>query len=227
MTEQIPGAAKDRVTDYLMRHKRYDNIDGTTEMFFGMMYLAFAINSYVSPVLAKNSFFHLGFAGMLLVMSGIVIPVLCLGAWGGKVVKKHITWPRTGYMAPRKVTQPIAPLILFMLGTAVAAAGLFFVVRYARPHNAVMLPRIMGIAAFVATYAFLVSRLSKEHPWKRFVALFLAACLAVYAIARPGVSNAEFFQPVMIFTGIVWLASGGITLYLYIRRTQPPAAESE
>ena len=216
MTEQIPGVAKDQVRDYLMRHKRYDNIDGTTEMGFGLLiYLGFPIGGYVSSILEKNCRF-----AVFTLMFGLVF-------WGTKAIKKHITWPRTGYMAPRKVTQPIAPLILFMLGTAVAAAGLFFVVRYARPHNAVMLPRIMGIAAFVATYAFLVSRLSKEHPWKRFVALFLADSLVVYAIARPGVSNAEFFQPVMIFTGIVWLASGGITLYLYIRRTEPPAPEGE
>jgi hypothetical protein len=31
----------------------------------------------------------------------------------------------------------------------------------------------------------------------------------------------------MLFFGLVWLASGGATLYLYIRHTQPPDPEAE
>ena len=228
MTEPISGATKDQVSDYLMRHKRYDNIDGTSEMFFGLMYLAFASIRYVSAVMPRNSFFEHSFAGMMLVMYGTVLPVLCLGLWGGMAIKKRVTWPRTGYMAPRKVTRSSIPALVFAFGTAVVvAAGLFLVVRFGKLHNAVMIPRTLGLTLVVATYAFLVFRLSKEHPWKRFVVLLLAASLAGYAIAIPGGFNTEFFQPVMVFTGIVWLASGGITLYLYIRRTQPPAPESE
>jgi hypothetical protein len=216
VTEQIPSATKAQVKDYLMRHKRYDNIDGTTEMGFGLLiYLGFPIGGYVSSILEKNCRF-----AVFTLMFGLVF-------WGTKAIKKHITWPRTGYMEPLKARRSVGPLTLTMLAGAVVAAGLFFVVRYGRLNDAIMLPRILGLAAFAAAYAFFAFRWSQEHPWKRFVALFFAASLLVYAIARPGVSNAEFFQPVMIFTGIVWLASGGITLYLYIRRTQPPAAESE
>jgi len=31
----------------------------------------------------------------------------------------------------------------------------------------------------------------------------------------------------MLFIGLVWLASGGTTLFLYMRHTQPPAPEAE
>jgi hypothetical protein len=127
-------------------------------------------------------------------------------------------------MTLRKIGRSsILPLMLAPLIAAVLAAGLFLAVRYGRLHNAMLLPQMLEIAMFAGPYALVVSRLSREHPWKRLVALFLAASLIAYAFAWPEGPA----RPVMIFTGIVWLASGGITLYLYIRRTQPPAPESE
>jgi hypothetical protein len=227
MTEQESGVTKAQVADYLRRHKRYDNIDGTGEMFFGAMYLAFALDSYVSAALPQGTFYQKGL-GQFVVMYGILIPVFCLVAWGSKAIKRHITWPRTGYVAPLKVTRSssIARMV-FVAALAAAAAGVFAMVRWGRLPNGAMLQRIAWLAMAVACYAVAAHWLSKEHPWKFFVALFMAAGLAAYAIARPDGSNAEFFRPVMVFTGMVWMASGGATLYLYIRRTAPPAAGSE
>jgi hypothetical protein len=131
-------------------------------------------------------------------------------------------------VAPLKITRcsSIAGTAFAVVFGAVAA-GAFFAIRYGRLLNAALVQRIVWLAIAVVVYAVLVQRLSTEHPWKRFVTLFMAVSLAAYAIAEPGGSNAEFFRPVMVFTGMVWLASGGATLYLYIRRTGAPAAESE
>src|ERR1039458_3124277 len=59
----------------------------------------------------------------MLVMYGPVLPVLCLGLWGGMAIKKRVTWPRTGYMAPRKVTRSSIPALVFAFGTAVLVAA--------------------------------------------------------------------------------------------------------
>jgi uncharacterized membrane protein YeiH len=131
-------------------------------------------------------------------------------------------------MAPLKVTRSssIAGMI-FVAALAAAAAGVFAMARWGRLPSGATLQRIAWLAIAVVVYAVMVYRLSKEHRWKLLVALFMAASLAAYAIAMPEGSNSDFFRPVMVFTGMVWLASGGATLYLYIRRTAPPAAESE
>ena len=46
------------------------------------------------------------------------------------------------------------------------------------------------------------------------------------ALIVPGAGDA-LFRPAAMFIGLVWLTSGGATLYSYLRHTQPPAPEAE
>jgi uncharacterized membrane protein HdeD (DUF308 family) len=66
---------------------------------------------------------------------------------------------------------------------------------------------------------------NRGHKWKWAVAAALAlAATGLASIARP---DDPFLHKAMLVTGLVWLASGGITLLLYIRGTKAPEAEGE
>ena len=75
-----------QLRDYMGRPKRYDNIDGTGEMEFGIMALGFTLLGSLKMSLPKDSML---FFGVVLVMQGLIY-------WIPKAIKKCFTWPRTG-----------------------------------------------------------------------------------------------------------------------------------
>ena len=89
---------RNELQNYLERPKRYNNIDGTGEMAMGLMGLGFTFLNYLSAVLPKNSMWRHGFPSMVLFVGGLLLMFGVLH-WGPKAIKKHITWPRTGYVA--------------------------------------------------------------------------------------------------------------------------------
>ena len=86
----------------------------------------------------------------------------------------------------------------------------------------------MGLmmAMLLAAYPLFVRRFSREHPWKWLVATAMALGLFTMALIVPSILMESWWLP-MSFIGLAWLASGGTTLFLYIRHTQPPAPEAE
>lgn len=210
---------KSEIQDYVKRPGRYSNIDGTGEMYFGVMCLGFALLNYLQSMLPPDSIWT-GKNWHQLVFMLVLLAVLGLGRGGTKAIKKHITYPRTGYVALKTNTWR---RLLFMLISAGVAAALVFVVVLLR-HIAVSLQHIGILILYEAPY-LAIAFMSREHPWKWFVALFMALGLVAIAFAAPG-SVLDRVRP-SLFLGLTWLASGGITLYLYIRRTHPPAVEPE
>lgn len=206
------------------RPKRYDNIDGTGEMFMGLMMLGFTLASYLEASLPVNSsrWMH------LVVIYGVMIPVLGFGFWVRRVIKNHFTWPRTGYAAYPRVGGKSwwIGIVVALVISAVVAAGFAWLRLFARRHDAINLPRMGMLVALAAVYAVWVFRMGREHPWKWLVVIFMALGLVAIALIVPGDVDA-WFRPVALFVGLVWLASGGATLYSYIRHTQPPAPEAE
>lgn len=216
---------KDELQNYLERPKRYDNIDGTGEISMGVMLLGFALLGYLQAVLPKDSRWRNGFASLLL-MYLILIPVLALGYWGGQAIKKHITWPRTGYVAYRRDGKSwwTAVVATFVV-SVVVGAGFTCLVILARRHDSISLPRMFMLVTWVPGYAFWIYHMGREHPWKWLVLLFMALGLLVIDLIVPG-DVVELFRPVSLLVGLTWLGSGVATLYSYIRHTQPPAPEA-
>jgi hypothetical protein len=126
---------KDELRNYMGRAKRYDNIDGTGEMLLGVMLLVFALLGYLQAVLPNGSMWRNGFASMLF-MYAVLVPGLALGYWGRNAIKKHITWPRTGYVAFSHGGRSWWKAIVttFIVG-GVAAAGFECVLMIARRHE--------------------------------------------------------------------------------------------
>lgn len=213
------------------RRKRYDNIDGTGEMCLGLFFLGFALLHRLQAVLPPswdskelNPFVHL--VVFMLTMGAVLGPLWALGWWGGKAIKQRITWPRTGYVAYRRGRRYWLQRMLISIIGAIAAVGVTWLLAVARRHGALGYPRTLYLGFWVVLYAYWVYRMGGENRWKWAVLLFMALGLLAIALLVPG-DLSQLFWPVMLFLGLVWLISGGGTLYSYIRHTQPPAPETE
>jgi hypothetical protein len=216
---------KDEIQNYMDRPKRYDNIDGTGEMGMGLMMLAFALSGCLNAILPDNHWWNT--IGGVLVMYAVLIPALCLGYWGGKAIKKHITWPRTGYVAygPNRQSRWM-PSATVCLGSVVIGGGLVCLMLVARRHGAISLLGIGTLAVYAATYAFWIFFMGREHSWKWGVLVFMTIGLLVIGLPVGG-DYFKVWRQVALFVGLVWLGSGAATLYLYLRHTQPPAQGAE
>jgi amino acid transporter len=213
---------KDELQNYMGRPKRYNNIDGTGEMGMGIFLLSFALLNYLQTALPAKSMWRHGFANMLLFFAGVLL-MLGLILWITKAIKKHITWPRTGYVAFRRSGKSSWKAIAF---AAVGGAGSVCLFELAARHNAMNLAEAVYLAVLVGAYAIFIYRFSREHPWKWLVVIFMALGLFAMTLIVPSILMESWWFP-MLFFGLVWLASGGATLYLYIRHTQPPDPEAE
>jgi MFS family permease len=215
---------KDQVRAYQDRLKRYDNIDGTGEMFLGLMLLGFTLAGYLEACLPDNAsrWWH------GIVIYGVMIPVFVIGFLARRLIKKHLTWPRTGYAAyPRTGGKSwwMGMVAVFVVAL-VLALGSAYLLRHARWHPAINLPRIGLLFAWPAMYALWVYCMDKHRPWKWLLVIFMALGLVALAFLAPGNFEA-FFQPVSLFVGLIWLTSGGATLYSYLRHTHPAIPEAQ
>ncbi len=208
------------------RPKRYDNIDGTGEMVFGLMALGFTLLGYLQAVLPEDSMWRHGFASMLLFFAFILLMV-GLMLWVPKTIKKRITWPRTGYVAYRRGGKSWwTAMVALAAFSAIIAAGFGCLMRFDRRHDWISLLWMGGVATYAAGYAFWIYRMERDHPWKWLVLLFMALGLLAITLIAPG-DFVGLWRPMLLFVGLTWLGSGGATLYLYIRHTQPPALQAE
>jgi MFS family permease len=236
---------RDELQDTMMRYKRYDNIDGTGEMFMGLMLMGFALLGYLQTVLPEHSMWRTNFFGLLF-MYAVLIPVLGAGYWLRRVIKQRITFPRTGYVAghslwrmmfaPRTDKNEVAPgtatrrafwvaILSLTIVTAVVAAGFGYIMAR-QLHGALGFARVSYLAFWVPIYAFWVFRMGREHLWKWLVLLFMALGLVAIGLIVPG-GFVELSRWVTLFVGLMWFVSGGATLYSYLRHTHPPASVTE
>lgn len=231
-------------------HKRYDNIDGTGEMLMGLMLLGFGLLGYLQTILPKNSIWRTNLFCSLLFMYAVLILVIGPGYWVRSVIKRRITFPRTGYvagyslwrpmLAPKPANTDAAPgvptkkalwLTMLTIGllAAIVAAGLACLVGFERRHVGSMM-WLVGVGyvgylgMWVLMYAFWIWRMGREYRWKWLALLFMALGLLVIGLIGPS-NIIEGTRPVILFVGFVWVISGLATLFSYLRHTRPPAGE--
>jgi drug/metabolite transporter (DMT)-like permease len=209
--------------DFMGRPKQYDNIDGTGEMSLGLMMLGFALLSYLWGVLPESWSGKHNPVGFLLLFNGGVGAMLGLIYWNAKAIKKHITWPRTGYVAYRRDRKS---RWIVIVAAAAFATGCVCLMEFTRRHDWISLQRMCYLALWVPVYALWIYRMERHHPWKWLVLFFMALGLLAIGLIGPG-DIVGLGRPVGLFLGLTWLGSGAATLYLYIRHTQPPAPEIE
>jgi hypothetical protein len=172
--------------------------------------------------------------------------LFCGGAFGPycvhRAVKKYITWPRTGYVAYRRDTKSFR---IGMVATVVVAVGitigLSFLLASELRHTGAISPgaispgpaghsRKIMLALLVASsallYLMMAATTMRKKPWKWLLFVLIVLGPLDINLLVPG-NFIELSRPVMLFLGLMWLISGGASLYSYLRHTPPPVAETE
>jgi hypothetical protein len=217
----------DPLRDIASRPHRYENVDGTTEISFSLMIFAMVLVGYLTAIAEKNALLPHGFGGYALVFVGTWVPFVLFGTVLTRTIKRHITYPRTGYVAYRRITgENRWRTVFFAVALSVAAAILAALAPLIQRNHESSMVRALMIFGFLGPYAFFALNASKEHPWKRYMVCAMAIGLLTIAFLVPG-STERLSRPVMVFSGSAWLVSGVATLAVYIRNTHAPAVGDE
>ncbi len=242
-TDEFIRAAKEnaRIQKTMLRPMRYEAIDGAGEIACATMWLGFALSSYTYLLLPGTSAWTHLIAWLL----------FGVGAFGlyciHKAIKKYLTWPRTGYVAYQRDTKSFRiGMVAGVVVSVVISLGLAFFLMSEMRHTGAISPGTINpspispgpiglarrtlLALLVVPsgclYLMMVAATIRKQPWKLLLlALIVLGPLEINLLV-PG-NFIELSRPVMLFMGLVWLVSGGATLYSYLQRTPPPAPETE
>jgi hypothetical protein len=215
----------------LKRPKLYDNVDGSNELMLGCMLIGFTAYQWVGYHAKRNSSWNSVYA--LYIFIAILIAALI---YGRKVLKRLITYRRTGFVSYRK------PRFwwLFLIGFLAAgvAGGLTLLVVRKQGMNSTSLATI-GIGLLMsAVYAYGIARASH---WKWVVAVFLAISAIVIALFPDQLATTPIRQAALapafdgrllgsLFWcnaafGVILLISGCISLAFYLHDTRKAETE--
>jgi hypothetical protein len=224
----------DQVGEYLNRPRAYGNVEGVWELGVGFLCLVFGL---FDGLLAHTRMVDAGWKrmGVQVVLLFLILPVTLIVNLGISAIKKRITYPRTGFVEVRRSATGEFWTMLFWI-----AAGLGIMNAGASLHGDVLTPALLLGLLTAASYAYTFARPAR---WKWTVALAMSlGTLAVTVLPAPLVSDLGsrscWWRPVMaprpaglmmitilVFGGLL-LVSGGISLWLYLRRTQAPSREA-
>jgi hypothetical protein len=219
---------KDELSNYLDRPKRYDNIDGTNETLMGLMMLAFALAGDLPRHLGEHSFWRVH---DVLFMYAILAPALALGFFLQKFVKRHITFPRTGYVAMGSAENPVSTkirgvaygaLLGAILAVLIAVISVPLLMREREHAFKFEVARLFCAALFPGIYAFWIIRIGQGQRWKWILfCVQLAAMLVFASTVSDGHGLLNLFYPrILLIAGITWIVSGAVTFLAYIRHHQ-------
>jgi hypothetical protein len=196
----------DLIHDYLRRPGRYENIDGLIDMFWGLMLLGFELFDWLQQSSPPGSLWRR--SGAQMVFATALILAL---HYGRKAIKKHVTYPRTGFIEHRKtVRRRWAPALAFVL-SAVISAGAALVLRHGTRTGETLLIWLSNAVVYAVA-----TRLDRAWKWGVLVVM----TTGLVAIALAPLDRKTFEQLAMLFLGAVWVASGVITFTLYLRDTR-------
>jgi len=221
----------EQVENVLERPKLYYNIDGVGELGIGFMLLAYALLGWLQLHSSPNSAWNQMYGFFL--YCGVMVAII---HFGSKAIKNRITYWRTGFVDYRPRDKYWIPLGLGLAVSTVFSVGLY--VAMLRHSEMSLLVPLAGVA-IAACYV----RFTKQARWKW--STFGAMALSVLVIAALPTEVAEAFAnhrdltPVLtakvvgayglMFAvyGALFMISGGISFWLYLRHTQPAAQEVE
>ena len=219
----------DQVNRMLNRPKQYYNIDGVGELGIGFMLLAFGLIGLIQLNVQKGSPWQSMYA--FIICAGLMLLII---HYGSNAIKKYITYPRTGFVQYRKRSTAWGMLSAVVI--SLLSVGLIFILRESLDTT---MPVLLFGLICVGTYAFGIGRSVR---WKWTVSCMMLLCSLTIAILPPdlleALHNSEM-PPILplnlavaiflvfIIYGVLLMISGGISLWLYIHRTQSPVEDSQ
>ena len=230
----------DQIESLLQRPKLYNNIDGVGELGIGFMLLGFGLLNWLEARSPSGAIWH------RMDVFAVWVGLMLLGIhYGSKAIKTHITYPRTGFVEYRKLKSTrLSALVLGCATTPLTAMGLYFAARshweIGGSHWGLTTPVALVGLAFPMFYVLHIAGAAR---WKWAAAAAMAICSVAIAMLPAGVvgavggstsgvaapgerSSGAWLLTILLYSAIL-LISGGISLMLYLRHTQPPVQAGE
>lgn len=208
------------IDDYVKRPMLYDNTDGINELMIGALWIGLPLLEFFKKTADSASVWHRKITFIICAAAFAFVLV-----YGRRVLKKHITYPRTGYVKYRqkKTMVFVSRVVAMPVAVAVAVAiGTVFVLRRMEPHSSGMIGAALGSATWGLFYVF-ITRMEEAWRWVVLVALIVAPpVVATLPLGRLWLGN----SPVVLI-GLIYFVSGAITLTLYLRRNPVPEEGAE
>lgn len=201
----------------MRRTWRYWYEDGLAEMATGCMLAAVGLLFVLQALLPAGT--------LNLILSVAGLPALLLGgSWLMrrlvKAAKERLTYPRTGYVAYRREHSPRRGIRGLAVGAAVGVvAGVLVTVL---PSSCALIPTLDGVL-IGAGCLYLGHRLDLPRFYGLAVFSALAGVLASLSGLGDVAGSAAYFGAL----GVGLVASGGLALSGYLRRTRPLAGAED
>jgi hypothetical protein len=227
----IEGMNMDHVGNLVERPRLYYNIDGVGELGCGFMYLCVALLMWLQTHSSATAIWNRTYLFVA------YWSAMCLAIhYGSKAIKSRITYPRTGFVEYRTNDRWRPAIVAGAIAAILPLAGFLAV----RRHWDIATPGSLIGLGLAASYAYGFARAVR---WKLVVAGAMAAGSLVIAVLPADflgavVNDSSITHPLrtrltgaflvsfMLF-GALLLMSGGISFYLYLRRTGAPAQEGQ
>ena len=223
----------------MMRPRQYETVNGSGEIGWGMFVLCMTLASYSSVVLPNSMQKWSGGIGLLFLFCGCLAMPLCRWA-----IKKHVTQPRTGYVAFRRDKTFWITIVTSMVVAVGVGIGLTHLMRpemiqlaqSQAHHSSAAAPGAISHTSKIILAGLIVSNTImylmmnavsiREHRWKWLLLVLIALGPLGICYLVPG-NYTEVFRPLGLFLGLVWLLSGVVTLVSFLRHHLPPAPDAE
>jgi hypothetical protein len=168
----------------------------------------------------------------LFIYVGLMVLVI---NYGSKAIKRHITYPRTGFVEYRKRDTVWRPALIALGVSALLSMGMLVAIR--SRWDMTTPASLLGLV-LAASYAYGIARTAR---WKWAVVWAMAFGALAIAVLPADLAGAlaqgswvtrlfpaklvGAFLLSMLLYGTMLSISGGISFWLYLRHTQPPARE--
>jgi hypothetical protein len=199
-----------------LRALQYFYVDGTFEFAFSLLCLILAAFFYLETHVR-------GWLGA--VVDASLVLVMIAGGWLVRRLigwlKENVTYPRTGYVTypPKRGLQRGARLVLGMAIGAMAA-GLAVVLTAKAIRGVAAMPILSGVLL-----GLVLALLGWRARLTRFHVLGALSAAAGLLLGWSGLGNDLGLTVYYLAFGLVMSASGGLTLWTYLRHTQTPQAD--
>ncbi len=202
---------KDPIQETIRQTQRYWYVDGLAEMGTGSLIFFYGVLTLAST-LAPEAWVGALMTGLgqpLFFIGGLVL-VSYLVRW----LKERITYPRTGYVAYPRRKKRAGRAFFLGAGVAVVFSILSIVLTAALRENWIPVLVCFPLAMAEIWWAYSIGL-------KRFYILAAFTILLGIGLAIPPVPQACRLPILFVAMGASWAISGAMTLYHYLRSTQP------
>jgi hypothetical protein len=202
---------QDPLLDAHIRNARYWNVDGLSEIAIGLQVLLVPLYLYGVTQTSRGSL------GRVLAVLVLVVGLPAAMFLSGRVVvaiRRRFTYPRTGFVEYRRDGRPPA----FGLGLALALLVLFLVVKSTTANWVAWLFVFQGVVPGALTFYF-------GHLVRLARLQVVGALCAVFgvAVALAGAGLVQGMTTFWLGFGALYLLSGGVTFWRYVRAHPVPA----